>query len=257
MSGVSRQQYPPDLRIVRVMCTGRVDLKHIFYAFYKGIDGVLIVGCRLNECKFVTQGNYHALNVTLLAKRILEYAGIDPKRLDIKFMSSADGPLFAETVTNMSKTIRSIGPVENGKVKDKLEEILRLVPYIKIAKRDKLREKLTDPSKWDSYFTKEEVEDLFKNIPSYWIDPEKCRACMTCLNRCPAGAIDGGKKLIHIIKQEECIKCGTCAEVCKFDAVKKLVGEPVPPPIPKDKRVIKTKAKKTKAKKQKQAEQSG
>ncbi len=250
MSGVSRLQYPPDLRIIRVMCTGRVDLKHIFYAFYKNVDGVLIVGCRLNECKFVTEGNYHALNGVLLAKRIMEYIGLEPDRLNIKFMSSADGPLFAETVSKVSETIRSLGPIGDGEVKKKLEEVLKLIPYIKIAKRDKLNVKLTDPSKWDTHFTKEEIEELFKNVPSYWIDPEKCQACGTCRRRCPVGAISGDKNLIHVIDQDKCIKCGTCLEVCppKFKAVTKLVGKPVPPPIPEEKRKIVKKQKKKKGK---------
>ena len=222
-----------------MMCAGRVDLKHIFYAFSKGVDGVLIVGCRLNECKFITEGNYHALNVALLSKRIMEHIGLDPRRLWIEFMSSADGVLFAETVKKMVKTVRELGPIGNGKVKERLDEVMRLIPYIKIATREKLRVKLTDPSKWEEHFTKEEIEDLFKNVPSYWIDPEECRACMACLRRCPVGAIDGGKKLIHVIRQEECIKCGTCAEVCRFGAVKKLVGQPVPPPPPEDMRTVK------------------
>ena len=256
MSGVSRLRYPTDLRIVRVMCTGRVDLKHIFYAFSKGIDGVLIIGCRLNECKFITEGNYHALNGVLLSKKIMEHIGLDPQRLQIRFMSSADGPLFAETVKEVSGIIHNLGPV-NGEVKDKIEEVIRLIPYIKIAKRDKLTVKLTDPSKWEEHFSKEEIEELFKNVPSYWIDPEKCRACMTCLKRCPVEAIDGGKKLIHIIKQEDCIKCGTCFEVCKFDAVKKLVGEPVPDPIPENKRTIAKKEKAKAAKGSKATEKKG
>jgi coenzyme F420-reducing hydrogenase delta subunit/ferredoxin len=242
MSGVSRLQYPTDLRIVRVMCTGRVDLKHIFYAFYKGIDGVMVVGCRLNECKFATEGNYHALNVGLLAKRIMEHIGMDPRRLRVEFMSSADGPLFARTAREMVEAIREIGPLQDGNLKRKLEEVLRLIPYIKIAMREKLIVKLKDPSLWEGHFTREEIAELFNNVPSYWIDPEECRACMACLRRCPANAIDGGKKLVHIINQEKCIKCGTCMEACRFGAVKKLVGQPVPPPIPEEKRTVKKEA---------------
>ncbi len=77
------------------------------------------------------------------------------------------------------------------------------------------------------------------------IDPEKCKACMLCLKACPEGAIDGGKKKIHIIDQEKCTNCGTCLEVCpsRFDAVRKISGEPVPPPIPEAQRMIVKKAK--------------
>ncbi|HOL06630.1 MAG TPA: 4Fe-4S binding protein, partial [Syntrophorhabdaceae bacterium] len=80
---------------------------------------------------------------------------------------------------------------------------------------------------------------------SYWIDPEKCQACMTCARRCPVEAIDSKKNMVHIINQDKCIKCGTCLEACppRFGAVTKIVGQPVPPPIPEDKRAIVRKGK--------------
>jgi NADH-quinone oxidoreductase subunit F len=79
-----------------------------------------------------------------------------------------------------------------------------------------------------------------KELISYHIDSGKCRACMICLRKCPADAVDGGKKKIHIIDQVKCTKCGTCFEVCpvRFSAVKKISGEPVPPPIPEEERMI-------------------
>jgi NADH:ubiquinone oxidoreductase subunit F (NADH-binding)/(2Fe-2S) ferredoxin/ferredoxin len=79
-----------------------------------------------------------------------------------------------------------------------------------------------------------------KVLISYYIDPEKCKACMICLRQCPAGAIIGGKNKIHVIDQEKCTKCGTCFEVCppRFAAAKKISGEPVPPPIPEEARII-------------------
>jgi NADH:ubiquinone oxidoreductase subunit F (NADH-binding)/(2Fe-2S) ferredoxin/Pyruvate/2-oxoacid:ferredoxin oxidoreductase delta subunit len=78
-----------------------------------------------------------------------------------------------------------------------------------------------------------------KALISFYIDPDKCAACMLCLKGCPEKAIDGGKKRIHVIDQSKCTNCGTCFEVCpeKFGAVRKLSGEPVPPPPPEDKRV--------------------
>ena len=79
-----------------------------------------------------------------------------------------------------------------------------------------------------------------KELIAYHIDPNKCRACMICLKQCPADAIAGGKSRIHVIDQEKCTKCGTCFEVCpsRFAAVKKISGEPVPPPIPEEERMI-------------------
>ena len=79
-----------------------------------------------------------------------------------------------------------------------------------------------------------------KALISYYIDPEKCQACMICLRQCPAEAIVGGKNQIHVIDQEKCTKCGTCFEVCppRFGAAKKISGEPVPPPIPEEARIV-------------------
>jgi NADH:ubiquinone oxidoreductase subunit F (NADH-binding)/(2Fe-2S) ferredoxin/ferredoxin len=79
-----------------------------------------------------------------------------------------------------------------------------------------------------------------KELISYYIDPDKCQACMICLRKCPAEAIAGGKKQIHVIDQDKCTKCGTCFEVCpsRFSAVTRLSGEPVPPPVPEEARTI-------------------
>jgi NADP-reducing hydrogenase subunit HndC len=85
-----------------------------------------------------------------------------------------------------------------------------------------------------------------KELISFYIDPGKCQACMICGRKCPAEAIVGGKNKIHVIDQKKCTKCGTCFEVCpsRFSAVKKISGEPVPPPIPEEQRTIVRKSKK-------------
>lgn len=233
------------------MCTGRVDFTFLFRSFSHRVDGVFIAGCRLDECKYITQGNYHTLNMVLLAKRLMEYIGLNPERLRIEFMSSAEGGRFAETVNDFVKQVRSIGPfgksegLEETELTTRLNQVTTLIPYIKIAKKDKLSSYLKDPEAWNQLFTREEIDALFRELPSYYIDPEKCQACMTCARRCPVDAISGGKNLIHIIDQEKCIKCGTCLEACppKFTAVTRLVGQTVPPPIPEDKRTIVRKGK--------------
>jgi len=234
-----------------MMCTGRLDLAFILRSFHNRMDGVYIAGCRLDECKYITQGNYNALNMVLLCRKIMEYIGLNPERLRIEFMSSAEGGRFAETVNDFIGKVRAIGPfgksegLDENELKSKLIEIRKLIPYIKIATRDKLSSHLKDPEEWNKLFTRDEIETLFRELPSYYIDPEKCQACMTCAKRCPAEAILSGKNLIHIIDQEKCIKCGTCLEVCplKFGAVTKISGEPVPPTIPEEKRTIVRKGK--------------
>jgi NADH-quinone oxidoreductase subunit F len=79
-----------------------------------------------------------------------------------------------------------------------------------------------------------------KELTSYYIDPEKCEACLICMKKCTSGAIDGGRNKIHVIDQDKCTRCGVCLDVCpsRFEAVKKISGEPVPPPIPEEKRII-------------------
>jgi coenzyme F420-reducing hydrogenase delta subunit/Fe-S-cluster-containing hydrogenase component 2 len=237
MAGVSRLQYTTETRVIRVMCSGRVDLEFVLRAFSNGMDGVFIGGCRLNECNYITHGNYHALNMVLLFKKIMEHIGLNPERLRVEFMSSAEGIVFAEVMSEFGKKIKELGPIGKGEgideniLKARLAEISKLVPYIKIMKNEKLGTRLLN---------REEEDKLFREVPSYYIDPEKCQACMICARRCPVEAIISAKGQIHIVEQEKCIKCGTCFEACppKFGAVTKIVSAPVPPPLPEDQRAV-------------------
>jgi len=233
------------------MCSGRIDLEFVLRAFSNGQDGVFIGGCRLNECNYVTHGNYHALSMALLCRKIMEHIGLNPERLNIQFMSAGDGILFAEHMNDFGKKVKSLGPlgISEGIAKDvlksKIEEITSLIPYIKIAKREKLGSRLTNKADYDGFFTSNEIDSLLRDVPSYYIDPDKCQACMICAKKCPAEAIEGGKNRIHVIDQDKCIKCGTCFEACppRFGAVTRMVGKPVPPPIPEEKRTIARKSK--------------
>ena len=242
------------------MCSGRVDPGHILKAFSKGIDGVFIGGCRLNECNYVTHGNYYSQNMVLLVKKILEYLGVNPARLRLEFMSGSEGNIFVEAVNDFVKEIKSMGPlggdnmsqgggqepVDAGQAPDltelkaKFAEIIKLVPYIKVTKNEKLKAQLLDPAERDTYFTGEEIEKLLGEAVSYYIDPGKCQACTTCAKRCPVEAIISAKGQVHIIDQERCIKCGTCLAACppRFEAIAKITGDPVPPPPPEGQRDI-------------------
>ena len=255
MAGVSRLQYTSEIRLIRVMCSGRVDLEFVLRALSNGSDGVFIGGCRLNECNYITHGNFHALNMVLLCKKIMEHIGLNPKRLRIEFMSSGDGMRFAEIIDDFTGQVKEMGPLGTGEnldkdqVKSKIDEIRKLVPYIKMAKRDKLELRFDTLKEYENLYTNEEIEQLLKDVPSYYIDPDKCQACMICARKCPAEAISGGKNTIHVIDQEKCIKCGTCFKACppRFGAVQKITGEPVPPPVAEEKRIINRKTAKTKA----------
>jgi F420-non-reducing hydrogenase iron-sulfur subunit len=247
LAGVSRYQFPPYIRVIRVMCSGRVDLSFVLRAFSNGTDGVFIGGCHLNDCHYNTHGNFDALSMTRLAKKLLEHVGINPDRLRIEWVSAGEGIRYADIMTDFAAQIKKLGPLgssegtDRNELKTKLKEVNKLVPYIKLEKKEKLASHLPDEADYQNLFTKEEVEELLSEAPAYYIDPEKCQACGICARRCPAEAIIGGKNLIHVIDQEKCIKCGTCIEACppRFEAVKKLsADEPVPPPLPEEKRTI-------------------
>jgi len=228
------------------MCSGRVDLEFVLRAFSNGMDGVFIGGCRLNECNYITHGNYDALSMVHLCRKIMEHIGLNPERLRIEFMSSGEGIRFTEVVNDFVKKVKELGPLGKGEgideneLKSRLKAVIKLVPYIKMEKREKLALHLDKEEEYNELFTSDEVDRLFSEVISYYIDPDKCQACMICLRKCPAEAIVGGKNQIHVIDQEKCIKCGTCFEACppRFGAVKKIVTEPVPPPIPEEARII-------------------
>ncbi len=190
------------------MCSGRVDLAFVLRAFSNGMDGVLIGGCRLNECNYITHGNYDALNMVLLCRKIMEHIGLNPERLRIEFMSSAEGILFAEVMSKFGNKVKELGPLGKGEgidqneLKSKLAEITKLVPYIKVVKNEKLASRLENPEEYDKLFTKEEIDKLFREVISYYIDPDKCQACMICAKRCPVEAIAGAKNQVHVIDQD-------------------------------------------------------
>ena len=254
MAGVSRLQYTSETRLVRVMCAGRVDLAFVLRAFVNGMDGVFIGGCRLGECNYMTHGNYQALNMVLLCRKIMAYIGLDSRRLYIEFMSSGEGLRFVEAMHAFGRQVTALGPLGSGEeadaaaLKQQLEQVQRLVPYIKMAKREKLETRLADEAAYDDFFDMQEVERLFSDAPSFYIDPAECRACMICRRRCPVDAIDGAKNRIHVIDQNRCIKCGTCLDVCppRFKAVRRIKNAPVPPPPAEEERTIRRKPDKKK-----------
>jgi F420-non-reducing hydrogenase iron-sulfur subunit len=247
LAGVSRYQFPPYIRVIRVMCSGRVDLSFVLRAFSNGTDGVFIGGCHLNDCHYNTHGNFDALSMTRLCKKLLEHIGINPDRLRIEWVSAGEGIRYADIMTDFAAQIKKLGPLgssegtDRNELKARLKEVSKLVPYIKLVKKDKLALHLPNEEEYLELYTSDEVATLLNEAPSYYIDPEKCQACGICARKCPVEAIEGGKNLIHIIDQEKCIKCGTCLEACpdRFSAVKKLTAqEPVPPPVPEEARTI-------------------
>ena len=170
MAGVSRLQYTPEIKIIRVMCTGRVDLAFIIRAFLNGADGVLVAGCWPGECHYVTEGNYDALGNMHLCKKLLEHIGVNPERLRLEWISASEGIRFAEVVDDFVKKLKEIGPLgkgegidENG-LKLKLEAVNKLIPYIKLVERERLRVPSKSEDAYNKFYTSDEVNRLFKEL---------------------------------------------------------------------------------------------
>ena len=113
MAGISRIQYPPNIRIVRVMCSGRVDPVFILRAFLSGFDGVLVLGCHPGDCHYLV-GNYHTEKKMNRLKKLLEIVGIAPERLYVDWVSAAEGARFAQIVGSFTERIRQKGPLEKS-----------------------------------------------------------------------------------------------------------------------------------------------
>jgi F420-non-reducing hydrogenase iron-sulfur subunit len=110
LAGTARLKYPPNMRAVRVMCSGRVDAGFIFDAFKHGADGVLICGCHPGDCHYV-EGNYKCLRRIPLTQVVMKGMGIDPKRLRLEWVSASEGNRFQEVVTEFTNQIRDLGPL--------------------------------------------------------------------------------------------------------------------------------------------------
>ncbi len=114
LAGISRLQYPPNLRPIRVMCSGMVHPDLVLEAFSQGADGVLILGCHPGECHYL-EGNTKASLRANIISIVLEDINIDPERFDLKWISSAEASVFAELVTNFTLKIQKLGPYKKDK----------------------------------------------------------------------------------------------------------------------------------------------
>jgi F420-non-reducing hydrogenase iron-sulfur subunit len=114
LAGVSRIQYPPNIRIVRVMCSGRVSPELILRTFQSGADGVLVLGCHIGDCHYV-DGNHRTARRIPVLKRLLSYIGIEPERLRLEWVSASEGRRFAQIVTEFTEEVKELGPLESRK----------------------------------------------------------------------------------------------------------------------------------------------
>lgn len=104
-----RLQYPTNLRVIQLPCSGRVDILHLLKAFEDGVDGVYVAGCMEGDCHFLT-GNFKARRKVEYVKKVLESLGIEPERIEMYNMSSAEGPRFAQVANEFTERIVGLGP---------------------------------------------------------------------------------------------------------------------------------------------------
>ncbi len=109
LAGVSRMQYPPDFRVVKVPCTGRIDPELILSAFREGCDGVWVSGCHPGECHYV-EGNYYARRKFILLGNFLEHIGIEKGRLHFSWISSAEANKFVKVAKEVTESVKALGP---------------------------------------------------------------------------------------------------------------------------------------------------
>jgi F420-non-reducing hydrogenase iron-sulfur subunit len=110
LAGISRVQYPPNLRIIRVMCSGRIDPAFVLEAFKSGADGVLVAGCHLpSDCHYVS-GNFKTYRRIAALRKLLEQLGFEPQRLRVEWVSASEGARFADVVKEMTDEIKRLGP---------------------------------------------------------------------------------------------------------------------------------------------------
>jgi F420-non-reducing hydrogenase iron-sulfur subunit len=117
LAGVSRIQYPPTTRVIRVMCSGRVSPMFILEALRRGADGVLVTGCHPGDCHYIS-GNEKAIHNIELARSLIKLLGIESERLRLEWISAAEGARFAKVVTEFTDQIRELGanPLPKGQI---------------------------------------------------------------------------------------------------------------------------------------------
>lgn len=161
LAGVSRYQYPSNMRVIRVMCSGRVDPLLVLKAFKQGIDGVAVLGCHPGDCHYQT-GNYEAENKMKMTKQVLKKIGIEPERLYLDWISAAEGKRFSEVISDFTERIRKIGPVkQNDDYERKISFGESIVESVRIRWLVGKERKLLE---FGNVYNEKIDEDEFKNL---------------------------------------------------------------------------------------------
>ena len=111
LAGTSRQKYPPNVRLIRMMCSGMVDPQFVLKAFFEGADAVLIGGCHPGDCHYIN-GNYKARRRVALIKEILAQYGVEDDRIWLRWIGASEGNVFAKVIREMTEKVKALGPTE-------------------------------------------------------------------------------------------------------------------------------------------------
>ncbi len=147
------------------MCTGRVDSSFVLRAFSNGMDGVFVGGCWLGECHYLTQGNYHAVSMMQLTRKVLHQIGVDPERLRIEWISASQGTRFADIMSDFARQIQQIGPLSlesDRTLQAKFDAARSIVPYLRLVERERLRVKFETKEEYEKFFNTEEVDRIYR-----------------------------------------------------------------------------------------------
>ena len=111
LAGVSRFQYPPNIRVIRVMCSGRVDPSFVLKSLNNGADGVIVTGCHIGDCHYISGNEYTKDRFERLFNIIINQLGVNEKRVRLEWVSASEGKRFAEVITEFTNTIKKLGPL--------------------------------------------------------------------------------------------------------------------------------------------------
>jgi coenzyme F420-reducing hydrogenase delta subunit len=170
LCGVSRYQYPTNIRIIRVMCSTRVDPTIILEMFVQGADGVLLGGCHIGDCHYIS-GNFHTERKVKLTKKLLKEAGIDPNRLRLEWISASEGERFSRVISEFTEEIKGLGESPlSGDFPD-IEKLESIYAARNVAKDFRLRalvgREITLTEEGNVYNNKieqEKLDQLYDNI---------------------------------------------------------------------------------------------
>jgi len=215
LAGVSRMQYPPNVRIVRLPCSGKVDITYLLRAFQAGVDGVFVAGCLKGGCHFV-EGNLRAEKRVQLAKNMLDAIGVGGERLEMFFLSSAMAPRFVGIVSEMTERIRKLGPtpLANARKTEKLKDL---------TKREFLYHMLSDISLIEpkAPIPVPEGVDEFGRVEHR---VARCIGCRRCEEACPEKALksSGEFDLPAILEAFQSKEKGSTKIARSYESIAKL-----------------------------------